>query len=124
MSPDFVRYYARELAHLRGSAYEFAQTYPKIAGRLGLDEFDCADPYVERLLEGFAFMAARVQLKIDAEFPAFIQNMLELVYPSYLAPLPSMAIVQFQPDLLHPGLSGGLAIARGSGLRGMLGSHA
>ena len=118
-----MRYYARELGHLRGSAHEFARTFPKIAGRLALDEFDCADPYVERLLEGFAFMAARVQLKIDAEFPAFIQHMLELVYPSYLAPLPSMAIVQFQPDLLHPGLAGGVEIPRGGALRAMLDSH-
>ena len=123
MSPDFARYYARELAHLRGSAHEFAQTFPKIAGRLSLDEFDCADPYVERLLEGFAFLAARVQLKIDAEFPAFIQHMLALVYPNYLAPLPSMAVVQFQPDLLHPGLSGGQVIPRGSALRGMIDPH-
>ena len=73
---------------------EFAREFPKIAGRLGIEGTDVADPYVERLLEGFAFLAARVQLKIDAEYPTFTQNLTELVYPDYLAPLPSMAGVQ------------------------------
>ena len=53
---------------------EFAKEHPKIAGRLGLEGLECADPYVERLLEGFSFLAARVQLKMDAEFPQFTQH--------------------------------------------------
>src|SRR5690348_18143003 len=56
---------------------EFAAEFPKIAGRLGLDGFECADPYVERLIEGFAFLAARVRLKVDAEFPRFTRHMLQ-----------------------------------------------
>ncbi len=65
---------------------------------------EVADPYVERLLEGFAFLAARVQLKLDAEFPRFTQTLLEIVYPHYLAPTPSMAVVQLKPDSDDPGL--------------------
>ena len=63
MNAKLLRYYERELAHLREGGAEFARDYPKVAGRLGLETYACADPYVERLLEGFSFLAARVQLK-------------------------------------------------------------
>src|SRR5687768_16506915 len=99
MDPRFLRYYELELKHVREMGGEFAKEYPKIAGRLGLEAFECADPYVERLLESFAFLAARVQLKIDAEFPDFVQHMLELLYPSYLAPTPSMLVLQMEPSM-------------------------
>ena len=65
MDPRLLQYYSRELQHVREMCGEFAQEYPKIAGRLGLEGFECADPYVERLLEGFAYMSARVKLKVD-----------------------------------------------------------
>ena len=99
MDPVLLKYYNRELQYLREMGGEFAEEFPKIAGRLGLNAFECADPYVERLLEGVAFLAARVQLKVDAEFSRFTQHLLEMVYPQYLAPVPSMAIVQMLPDL-------------------------
>jgi type VI secretion system protein ImpG len=121
MNPLLLKYYNRELQHIREMSGEFAQEYPKIAGRLGLDSFECADPYVERLLEGFAFLAARVQLKVDAEFPRFTQHLLEMVYPHYLSPLPSMAIVQMQPDLNDPSLQKGSVIARNTRLRSQIG---
>lgn len=121
MDPRLLGYYNRELQFLREMGGEFAAEFPKIAGRLGLDSFECADPYVERLLEGFAFLAARVQLKLDAEFPRFTQHLLEMVYPHYLAPIPAMAVVQFRPDLSEGSLSEGFAIPRQSPLRGLLG---
>ncbi|WP_306392230.1 type VI secretion system baseplate subunit TssF [Telluria beijingensis] len=121
MNPRFLRYYSQELQHLREVGGEFAQEFPKIAGRLGLDSFECADPYVERLLEGFSFMAARVQMKIDAEFPRFTQHLSELVYPHLLAPTPSMAVVQLQPDLSNPALEKGFLVPRGSPMRSVLG---
>jgi type VI secretion system protein ImpG len=115
--------YNRELAYLRMMGADFAKAYPKIAGRLGgLDAFQaCPDPFVERLLEGFAFLAARVQLKQEAEFPRFTQSLLETVYPHYLAPTPSMCMVQFEPDLSEPALAEGFLLERGMGLSGMLG---
>jgi len=115
--------YNRELAHLRAMGAEFAKEFPKIAGRLGgLDEFQpCQDPFVERLIEGFAFLAARVQLKLSAEFPRFTQSLLETIYPHYLAPTPSMCLVQFEPDLNEGGLSDGFVIPRGSSLYSKLG---
>ena len=120
-NPRLLRYYSQELQHLREMGGEFAVQYPKIAGRLGLEGFECADPYVERLLEGFAFMAARVQMKIDAEFPRFTQHLSEIVYPHFLAPTPSMAIVQLQPDLGNPALNAGYKVARGAPMRSVLG---
>jgi type VI secretion system protein ImpG len=120
-NPRFLRYYSQELQHLREMGGEFAAQYPKIAGRLGLEGFDCADPYVERMLEGFSFLAARVQMKLDAEFPRFTQHLSELVYPHFLAPTPSMAVVQLQPDLANPALADGFEVARGSAMRSVLG---
>jgi type VI secretion system protein ImpG len=120
-NPRLLRYYSQELQHLREVGGEFAVQYPKIAGRLGLEGFDCADPYVERLLEGFSFLAARVQMKIDAEFPRFTQHLSEIVYPHFLAPTPSMAVVQLQPDLSNPALNAGYEVPRGAGMRSVLG---
>ena len=116
MDPRLLDYYNRELRHLREVGFEFAKEYPKIASRLGLEEFECADPYVERLLEGFAFLAARVQVKLDAGFPVFTQHLLDIVYPNYLAPTPSMAIAQLQPDLSEGSLAEGFLVPRGTAL--------
>jgi type VI secretion system protein ImpG len=121
MSPELLRYYEAELQYLREMGGEFARAFPKIAGRLGLETQACADPYVERLLEGVSFLAARVQLKVDAEFPRFTNHLLELVYPQYLAPTPAMAVVQMQPDMDEGSLAQGYSLARGSALHGMLG---
>lgn len=99
MHPKLLEYYEKELSFLRGMGKEFAERFPSVAQRLDLGRFECADPYVERLLEGFAFLAARIQLKLDAEFPGFTQHLLNMVYPHYLSPIPSMAIVRFNPDL-------------------------
>nr|VFJ62740.1 MAG: type VI secretion system protein ImpG [Candidatus Kentron sp. DK] len=120
MDPRLLEYYNVELKFLREMGGEFAEAFPKIAGRLGLDAFECADPYVERLLEGCAFLASRVQLRIDAEFPRVTQHLLEMIYPNYLAPTPSMVIAQFSPDVAENALAEGYVIARGETLRGSL----
>ncbi|HVH33094.1 MAG TPA: type VI secretion system baseplate subunit TssF, partial [Tahibacter sp.] len=97
MDPRLIGYYNSELNYLRELGAEFAAANPKIAARLGMRDIEVADPYVERLLEGFSFLTARIQLKMDAEFPRFSQRLLEVVYPNYLAPTPAMCIVQFTP---------------------------
>jgi type VI secretion system protein ImpG len=117
MDPRLRDYYERELQHLREMGQEFALQFPKIAARLGLSGVEVgevADPYVERLLEGVGFMAARVQLKIDAEFPRFTQSLLEIIYPHYLAPTPSMLVAQLKPDPGEPNLASGFTVPRGS----------
>ena len=120
MEPRLLTLYNQELQHLREMGAEFAREFPKVAARLGIDGTEVADPYVERLLEGAAFLAARVQLKLDAEFPRFTQRLLEIVYPSYLAPTPSMAIVQLQPQLTEGNLARGVTVPRGSAMRSQL----
>ncbi len=116
MDQRIFKHYDRELKFMYGMGAEFAKAYPKVAGRLGLETLPCADPYVERLLEGFAFLTARVQLKIEEEFPKFCQQMLSMVYPDYLAPLPSMVVVQIEPDPKDPGTAGGFVLERGTAL--------
>lgn len=118
MDARLLDYYNRELVYLRELGAEFAQAHPKVAGRLGMNATEVADPYVERLLEGFSFLTARIQMKMDAEFPRFSQRLLEVVYPNYLAPTPSMAIVQFSPSMNEGTLAGGFELPRGTLLRG------
>jgi type VI secretion system protein ImpG len=120
MNGDLLRYYNEELQYLREMGGEFAAAYPKIAGRLGLDGFECADPYVERLLEGFSFLTARARMKVDAEFPRFARHLAEMVYPNYLAPTPSMIVAEFQPDWGHPSLAKGYFAPRHSVLKSNL----
>jgi len=117
MDRRLLAYFTREITHLREAGGEFARAFPKIAGRLTLDEFGCADPYVERLLEGFAFLAARVHLKLDAEFPRFTECLLETLYPNYLAPIPSMMVAQLEADETEGSLAEGFTIPRGAALR-------
>jgi type VI secretion system protein ImpG len=121
MDPRLLRLYDQELKFVRELGGEFAAEFPKIAGRIGLDSFECADPYVERLLEGFAFLAARVQLKLESEFPTFTQNLLDIVYPHFLAPTPSMAVVNFKPDLEGGKFENGYTIAHDTAMFGILG---
>src|SRR5947208_8988131 len=124
MDERLLNLYNTELRHLRQMAGEFAREYPKIAGRLALSADSkeiCPDPYVERLLEGFAYLAARVHLKLDAEFPRFTQALLETVYPHYLSPIPSMAVVRFDIDEQDGALAEGILMPRGTLLRSILG---
>ncbi|GAA3894327.1 type VI secretion system baseplate subunit TssF [Gibbsiella dentisursi] len=114
MDSKLLEYYNRELAYLREMGAEFAEQYPKVAGRLGMRGIDVADPYIERLMEGFAFLTSRVQLKMDAEFPRFSQRLLEIIYPNYLAPTPSMAIAELTPDSSKGDISGGFRVPRGT----------
>lgn len=112
MDPGLLKYYNQELAHLREMGAEFAREFPKIASRLTMDGLEVADPYVERLLEGFAFMAARTQLKLDAEYPRFIAHLLETVYPNFLSPVPAMMIARLQPNFADPALAKGFVLPR------------
>ena len=121
MDPRLLDYYNRELQFMREMGSEFAQAYPRIAARLGLEGLECADPYVERLLEGFAFLTARIQLKLDARHPDFTQHLLEMVYPHFLCPVPSCAVVEFAPDLKEGAQLAGQRIERGASLRTPLG---
>ena len=115
MRDDLLLYYERELNYLRQMGAEFAEKYPKIASRLVLDtEKESADPHVERLLEGFSFLAARVHLKIDDEFPEITEALLSILYPHYIRPIPSMSIVEMHLDVGQGGAASPQKVARGS----------
>ena len=120
MDTRLLRHYENELAYMRDMGAEFAEAYPKIAARLGMEGVEVLDPYVERLLEGVAFLSARVQLELEMQFPAFTSHLLEIVYPHYLAPTPSMMIAQFVPDATNAGLKKGYKLPRHTTLRSKL----
>ena len=110
MRDELLTYYERELTFVRKMAEGFAEKYPKIANRLRLEPGTSEDPHVERLIESFAFLAARIHLKIDDEFPEITESVLQILYPHYLAPIPSMSIVQFTLDPEQGKLSTGYTI--------------
>ena len=112
MDPRLLRYYNQELRYLREMGGEFAKEFPKIASRLAIDTLEVSDPYIERLLEGCAFLAARVQLKQDAEFPKLSHRLLEMLYPNLLAPVPSMVVAQIDPLRKDPNLLKGPRVPR------------
>jgi type VI secretion system protein ImpG len=97
MEDRFLQYYERELTFIRKMGAEFARTHPKIAGRLQIEPDKCEDPHTERLIEAFAFLCGRVHMKIDDDFPEITESLLNILYPHYTNPIPSMAIVRFDP---------------------------
>jgi type VI secretion system protein ImpG len=111
---ELLHYYERELAYLRQLGAEFAGKYPKVASRLLLEPSRCEDPHVERLLEAFAFLAARLHLKLDDDYPEFTQSLLEIVLPQAVRPVPSMTVAEFQMDPERGQTTGSVRIPRGS----------
>lgn len=114
MREELLTYYERELAFVREMGAEFARKYPKIASRLLLEPDRCEDPHVERLLEAFALLAARVHLKLDDDFPEITNALLETVYPHFQRPTPSMSVVELALDPEQGKASTGTRVPRGS----------
>lgn len=98
---------------MRDMGAEFARKFPKVASRLSMDSTEVDDPYVERLLEGFAFLTARVQLKLQEELPEFSQHLIQALYPNFISPLPAMGMVQFNPLLADGNLKKGVQVRAG-----------
>ncbi|MBY0445510.1 MAG: type VI secretion system baseplate subunit TssF, partial [Burkholderiales bacterium] len=109
-------YYQRELTWLRHAGADFAERFPKIAHRLELSEYECPDPHIERLLEGFAFLNARLQRQLDDDFSQLSSALLEELYPYAIRPMPSTAIACFQADASKGNANSGLEIKRGTSL--------
>src|SRR5439155_13195513 len=116
MSEALYPYYERELLFIRQLAQEFAKQYPAAAGRLLLEPTRSTDPHVERLIESFALLAGRLHHKLDDEFPELTGALLGVLYPHYLAPIPSLAVVQFELDPARGQLPQGFVIDKGSRL--------
>ncbi len=120
MDTRLLKHYENELAFMRDMGAEFAQAYPKIATRLGMDGVEVVDPYVERLLEGVAFLSARVQLELELQYPNLTSHLLEIVYPHYLAPTPSMMVAALELDPDNAALADGFVLPRHTELRSTL----
>jgi len=110
-------YYEQELRFLRELGAEFARKFPEVAGRLGLGELSNHDPHVERVFQGFALLAGRIQQRLGAEFPAFTETLLDDVYGHLFKPTPSMAVVQFKPSASSSSLKGGFTVPRNTEIR-------
>ena len=117
MRDDLRLYYEQELDYLRKEGVQFAEKHPKIASRLVIEPTKCEDPHVERLLEAFAFLTARVHLKIDDEFPEITEALLTVLYPQLVCPVPSMSVVEFQLDSEKGKLASSISIRKNSPLQ-------
>lgn len=112
MLEDLLPYYERELGHLRGLSGEFARRYPKIARRLSLEGDQCEDPHVERIIEAFAFLTARIHRKLDDEFPEITEAFMQVLYPHYTRPFPSCTILQLDTDPDNPEIGSRYTVPR------------
>lgn len=113
---DLLDHYHAELEYLRRGGAEFARLYPKIAHRLQLGAEESPDPDVERLLEGFAFLTARIQRNLEAQGSEVARTLLDVLYPHLLAPVPSMSVARFDVDPDQGKITAGHEIPSGTAL--------
>ena len=112
MLEELLPYYERELGYLRQLAGEFAVRFPKIGRRLQIDGDQCEDPHVERLIEAFAFLTARIHRKLDDEYPEITEAFIQVLYPHYMRPIPSATILQLSTDSENSAIAGRYSIPR------------
>ena len=115
MSDTLYRYYEDELASFQQESREFAERYPSAAGRLQIDQGQTADPHVERLIQSFSFLNARIRKKLDDDFPELTDALLSILYPHFMAPIPAMTTLQFHGEPANLQATG-MAIDRHSAL--------
>lgn len=109
-----LSHYEREVGLLARSLADFARRFPKIAARLGITGGHVEDPHVDRMAQTFALLAARVDAKLDDDYPQFTEALLEIAYPQYLRTVPSCAVAAFDPSVLFSQLTEPLTITRGT----------
>jgi len=116
MRDPLLHHYEAELRFIRKLAGEFAEAHPDVASGLQLDPTRCDDPHVERMIEAAAMLAARIQLRLDDDFSEISQALLEILYPHYLRPIPSITMVQFEADPKNGAVPGGVHVPRNTTL--------
>lgn len=114
MSDELLRYYNSELAFLRKMGNEFAEAHSAVAGYLRLGSEAEYDPHVGRMVQAFAYLNARTRRKLEDDFPEVSSSLLEVLYPHYLRPIPSTAIVRFSLDRSQADMTGGYQLPRGT----------
>lgn len=113
LDPLYLRY-EEELGFIRNEARHFAARYPLAASRLLLENDGCADPHVERLIEAFALLSARLRTKLDDEFPELVQSLVHHLYPHFTRPVPSMCTVGFEIDPKRARITTGIGLPSGT----------
>ncbi len=116
MDRAFLAYYEEELTHIREMAGEFAAIHPAVARNLSIESTPCPDPYVERLLEGVAYLGARTRLKVDGESSRYVRNLLDTLYPDLAGPSPAMSMACLVPGPQVDSMLGGHVVKRGTRL--------
>ncbi len=114
---ELLPYYERELGFLRRYSREFAERYPKIAGRLLMVGEVCEDPHIERMIQSFALLNARISKRLDDDYPEFTEALFEVLYPHYLQPFPSCSIARIDFDAVAAQLTMATQIPRGTELK-------
>jgi type VI secretion system protein ImpG len=117
VTEEFRDYYNNELVFLRDMGDKFARANPQIAALLALEAGRCGDPHVERLMQAFALLTARIRKKLDDEYPEITDALLSVVYPHYQRPVPSTSVVQFQGAPDPTKLVAGQVVPRGTRLK-------
>ncbi|NBJ36720.1 type VI secretion system baseplate subunit TssF [Serratia fonticola] len=114
LSERFLALYNEELRYLREDGQRFAQMHPQVAQHLGLNIDGVLDPFVERLLEGTAFLSSRIQERLNNEYPEFALQMLGRLAPLWYTPTPSIATIAMTPDLTSPQWHSHVVLPKGS----------
>jgi type VI secretion system VasI/ImpG family protein len=96
MDKSLLDYYQENLEYLRDQGRDFAREFPKIASRLEITENECADPYVERILEGTAFLASKVERELDESMPKMLESFWGNTMPVALDLIPSFSIAELK----------------------------
>jgi type VI secretion system protein ImpG len=110
MSEDLLTYYNRELTWFRQALERFAEAHPTTAGNLRISADSVEDPHTSRLIESVAFLNARIQSRLDDDFPLVVSALLEHLYPFYLAPKPSLLLAEMKAG---PGLDSATLVPAG-----------
>jgi type VI secretion system protein ImpG len=113
---QLLPYYERELGYLRRNLRDFAERYPKIAGRLLISGEVCEDPHIERMIESFALLNSRIAKRLDDDYPEFTEALFEVLYPHYLRPFPSCSIAHMDVASAAAQQTGASTIPRGTQL--------
>lgn len=96
MIEELLPYYEKQLQEFGQQSREFAQKYPKIARRLSLNQEQIDDPHIERLIQAFSLVAARIDKKLADSYDVFTRSLFEVMFPQYLKPFPACSVVSFE----------------------------
>ncbi|MFW2096919.1 type VI secretion system baseplate subunit TssF [Acinetobacter sp. ULE_I057] len=96
MIEELLPYYEKQLQEFGQQSRAFADKYPKIAQRLSLNQEQIDDPHIERLIQAFSLIAARIDKKLADSYDIFTRSLFEVMFPQYLRHFPACSVVSFE----------------------------